>query len=323
MVAADSIGKKGRTVRCASCKHEWFQKSEKDTLDDLISRIQAEEFDEIGFQDAGSSAKASTSSGIPFLSEFLAKIASLRAQLNFWAFKKQQAIKSKFRKFLSLFPQNKQEVKRLIGGAIAAVITFAVLGGTILLSHNLITNVFPETEPLFDKFGLKHEQMAINYNESLALDRMEYSPPEGSRETATLKGMVINLTAEELALPTLEINRLDGKGKVLHTQLYTFPEGKIEPEGQIDIEIALSEIPPIQISARENIPHAQKIEVFYVPPQEEGEDNPENESDLPVPNKEKTAVHESEHKSAAHDLPKPFEGVPPSSESSAPKHNSH
>jgi len=322
MVATDSIGKKGRAVRCASCKHEWFQKSEKDTLDDLISRIQAEEFDEIGFQDAGASAKASTSSGIPFLSGLVAKIASLRAQLNFWAFKKQQALKSKLRRFLSLFPRNKQDVKKLIGGSIAAIISFSVLGSSILLSHNLITNIFPETEQVFDKFGLKHTQMAINYNESLALDRMEYSPAEGSHGTAVIKGMMINLTAGELALPTLEINRLDGKGNVLHTQLYSFPEEKIEPEGQIDIEIALSEIPPIQVSARENIPHAQKIEVFYVPPHKDEDADTEKEADLPVPHDEK-AAHEPVSKSTAHDLPKPFEGVPPSSESDEPKHNSH
>lgn len=322
MVATDSIGKKGRTVRCASCKHEWFQKSEKDTLDDLISRIQAEEFDEIGFQDANSSTKTSISSGIPFLSGLIAKIVALRAQLNFWAFKKQQSIKNKLSKLLSVLPRSKRDVKKLIGGGIAATITFAVLGSSILLSHNFITNIFPETEPLFDKFGLKHVQSTINYNESLALDRMEYAPPEEGQETAVLKGMLINLTAGELVLPTLEINRLDGKGKILHTQLYSFPEGKIDPEGQIGIEIALSDIPPIQVSARENVPRAQKIEVFYIPPREEGENNSENVSDLPIPNDEKPA-HEPQHKSAAHDLPKPFEGVPPSSESDKPKHNSH
>jgi hypothetical protein len=324
MVSPDSIGKKGRAVRCASCKHEWFQKSEKDTLDDLISRIQAEEFDEIGFQESGSPIKQGTTQGIPYLSNLFARIVAHRARINYWAFKKRQTIKSGLRKLLSIFPQSKQDIKKIVGGAILAVLTFAILGGGTLLSHNLISNIFPETESVFEKFGLEHKSAAINYNESLALDRMEYSLSEDETGAAFLRGMMINLTDEEIVLPSLEINRLDEKGNVLHSQTYTFPEEKIEPEGQIGIEIALAEITPLQVSAREVIPKAQKIEVFYTaPPSGESADSMANDEDhVPAPNGEK-AASKPEHQPADHDLPKPFEGVTPSPDAKTPAHNTH
>ncbi|HOO49788.1 MAG TPA: zinc-ribbon domain-containing protein [Alphaproteobacteria bacterium] len=262
MISTDSIGKAGRTVRCASCKHEWFQKSQKDSLDDLISRIQAEEFDEIDFATSDkNSSKAKAKFG--FIAKILDPITTYRARLNFWAFRKIGTIKAKLLKIRKLFPESKKDLIRLGIGCVTATLCFSALSGLMIISHNKISEHFPDTIPVFEKMGLKYVSPKINYNEAVAVDRLEINTEEQEDgDHRSLTGMLINLTSKSIPTPDLEINILNKDGEIIQTKSYIPEQAELEKEGLIDFKIALLDKIPSD---------AQKIQIYLNSPSEHKE----------------------------------------------------
>lgn len=220
MVSTDTIGIKGRSVRCARCKHEWFQKSEKDSLDDLISRIQAEEFDEISFDES--------------------KLISSQ---------KKQAARSFFVRLLlavkgfcvAAIP-GKKELVRTAGGMAAALIVFSLCAGLLIAGRTWVAAIAPQTVPFYVGLGLQIpvEQQggaAKSPEDSLAFDRLEIE--KGDKGQVVLTGMLINLTSSEVAVPALSIQVLDGHDKILLSKDVLLDSPLISPESQVDFRIVL------------------------------------------------------------------------------------
>lgn len=277
MVSSDTIGESGRPVRCAKCKHQWVQKSEKDSLDDLISRIQSVELDEIGFEEVASHEDQAKES---FVQKLLEAIALRRARLNFWSDRKILDFKSRLNRIKSSLSVDKKTVSKVLGGMVSAVLVFSVLAGVIILSRNQIIHYFPNTSKFFLNLGLNGslDHGLPRPESSLAFDRLEIF--DDTHGTPKLSGMLINLTKKEIDVPSLSVNILDESGQVMMSQAATMSEHVILAEGQLDFEIDL----------KDKIPHtAKKLEIRFSDPSAE----------LPVPedhddNSEGNSSHEPE-----------------------------
>ncbi len=227
MVSAETIGEQGRAVRCAKCKHEWVQKSEKDSLDELISRIQSVEIDEIGFEEhLTSNVREDVHAGL--FARLKEAISGYRSRLKFWLDRK--AINFKSRLHLD---------KKTFGGIAAAAIVFSVLLSVILLTHNKISHNFPQTEPIFEALGLKKaEEVASTPNpeENLAFDRLEISKGEG---TTKLSGMLLNLSKQEVPVPIISVVLLDKDSHEIYNRDLDLGQPIIGSEDRIDFQIDL------------------------------------------------------------------------------------
>ncbi len=249
MVSAETIGDKGRAVRCAKCKHEWVQKSEKDSLDELISRIQSVELDEIGFEDHPAT-NASSPEKAGFLSRIIESALAAKLHMKFWLDKKLINFKGRFKRYkLFLAPD-----KKTFGGMASALVVFSVLFGAILLAHSPITHILPQTKPIFEELGIKGEQeksAAPNPEDSLAFDRLAFSRDS---HDSKLSGTLLNLSKDVVTIPIVTVQLLDKDAHEIYSRDLQLKQAEISGEDQIDFELSLGE----------NIPKsATKLEIRF------------------------------------------------------------
>ncbi len=215
MVPTEAIGDKGRDVRCKKCGHTWFQKSEKETLDALINRIQSSPNDEddISFED-------------------LKKVARPRGNVQ----KKPDTALKK----LLLSMRSDDFLKRAASVSVAAAIVSVVLFGCVS-GRGMIAKIVPFVSPVYTALGFPMSIYAdVNPEEALVLEKMELvSDSSGS----FMKGHLINLTSAPVRLPILKVTYTGTDGKAIKEDIYTLKKaGKagLAKEENIAISVPVS-----------------------------------------------------------------------------------
>lgn len=256
MVASESLGEHGRDVRCAKCGHTWHQKSEKDSLDDLISRIQSEEMDDIDFGDAKKFVKENT------VREPL-KLKLVRL-IN------KPVNKVRSRVILVKSRLSKKFITRLAGGIVAGTIAYGMVYLGFMGLHNKLVAIYPPFQTVYDRLDPSGaEGEIVDINNSLALENVSMQNIDGKK---ILKGSIINLTSKDLPFPAIRLE-LAGEAhpdeESSHQKsdlgVFSIGEGIIAGESQHAFMIALDD----KISAQDG-----KIDMFMVPSNKQTQEHP-------------------------------------------------
>lgn len=278
MVSADSLGEHGRDVRCAKCGHIWHQKSEKDSLDELINRIQSEEMDDIDFGEINSSLKKTPAKNKKPLKDILGTLAGK-------ILKPVVALASKIHlPHIGFKLENKGAVYRGIG---AAIILFALVAGITIALRQSVINLAPSTKPVFAALGFEDKDPKAEMmgdEETFAIDHVDI---DKSMSPPVLKGTVINVTSRTLYIPPVVIEILGKDGESLYKKDWNISEDPLSAEGQKDFALNLEQSLPVG---------AEKIEFRFLRPHDH--DHEQKESDLPVPAEKQSEDHNGESHSS-------------------------
>lgn len=237
-VSTDAIGLDGRTVRCRKCKHEWFQQGEKQALEDLINLVQATDLnlDELSFDDGKKKPKALAAKPKAKLSEKLSAVLGkiIPAPL------KNLFISGDNRGFLSHF-----------ASFMVALAVFSCLVLVLVTGRWSITHVLPSLTGIYEAAGFPLTNYArLNPEESLIIDRVVFQAPEGkSGGKREITGSLINLTSQNIKVPTFKLAYLDAAGAVLQEGVQTLPIAVLQKELSYNFNLIVPEGVPQNFSA--------------------------------------------------------------------------
>ncbi len=227
MISHDSIGDKGRNVRCAKCGHQWFQKSEKDALDDLIARIQSEEIDDIAFSEGkyGQPKQEPSKEGdksIPLL-EF---------------------IKSKFFTLEKRYPILYVLTSKPFAGFISALAVFLVLVNVAIYARVTICAILPSLEKVYEVAGYDVDIIAdLTSDEAFAVEHLAIHLPDNKTDKSIIvTGTLINLTSESVYIPAFGLRFLGKNGQDIgEPQIAMLSQTVLEKESTIPLSIRLED----------------------------------------------------------------------------------
>ena len=228
-VPAEAIGAEGRTVRCKKCKHEWFQKGEKRALEDLINLIESTdiEVDDIAFDDGKKKV-----SPPPVKKEKI----PLKQQLRPVATAFQKLIPLKLKNYL--FSGPKRSFLSHFASFMVAMALFSLLLLALVSFRGGITSVMPSLAPVYEAAGFPLTNYArLNPEESLTIDRIALVGEGDKRE---ITGNLINLTSQNIKVPTFKLEYLDETGKVIQEGQAHLPVKIVQKEQAFAFNIAVS-----------------------------------------------------------------------------------
>ncbi len=227
MISHDSIGDKGRDVRCAKCGHQWFQKSEKDALDDLIARIQSEEIDEIAF----SEGKYGTPKPPP--EDNSGKQHPLL-----------QKLAAAFQSFEKRFPIVYVLTSRSFAGSITALAVFLVFLNISIQFRVGVCTLIPALEKVYEAAGYDVDTLSkLTSDKTFAVERLEINLPESkSDKSVILTGTLINLTSEPVYIPAIGVRFLGREGQAVgEQQIAMLSQSVLDQEASIPMSIRLED----------------------------------------------------------------------------------
>jgi predicted Zn finger-like uncharacterized protein len=243
LLASDSVGGKGRSVRCGKCGTEWFQEpeqnvlsvepqgvpaappsateEEKVALDDLISRALEDTVD-IDFSSAPSKKGESSKPKPPKEKKDWGKlVVPIRAFL--------QQIKQKIptpspAAIVDTSPSSLQ--LKIAGGMVALALFSVLLYGAISVRNSVFTgNESPQI-------------LAVEGEEGpIAFDRVEAW--QDGKKGIKISGNLINLGERMFSLEGLSVQLLDKDGKILTEHPADLQNGILEGEGMIPLAIEI------------------------------------------------------------------------------------
>lgn len=227
MISHDSIGDKGRDVRCAKCGHQWFQKSEKDALDDLIARIQSEEIDEIAFSEGkyGTPKPApveNSGNQHPLLQKLVTVFQSLEKR----------------------FPILYVLTSRPFAGGISALAVFLVLLNVAIQFRVSICTTLPSLEKVYEAAGYDVDIISdLTSDKTFAVERLAVNLPESKTDKSViLTGTLINLTSESVYIPAIGIRFLGREGQAVGDQQFAMlSQSILDKEASIPMSIRLED----------------------------------------------------------------------------------
>lgn len=238
MVSAETIGPKGRNVRCQKCGNHWFQAAEKDSLDDLISRIQSEEFDEIGFDDAGRS-KGTDNDHTP-------RKRSLNQVIKDWIFQFQDWKRQKFLNWrlkchkmqnlihnltFAVWPSRHDIVRRTSSAALSFILISALVLG-LLWAHPAVTKTYPAAQKIYALLGIGRTHSTNELEKIFAIDHLAI-------QDSMVTGELINLTGSDKAVPRLVLSFMDAHEQIIKTQTHDLPEKLLKAEAILPFSVPL------------------------------------------------------------------------------------
>lgn len=282
-------GEAGRDVRCAKCHHMWhfepkdnipenkkvedtssrpnskvssgsftenMADAEKSSLNDLINRIQSEEFDEIDFGDGKSNKKAKTPDKTNRPSVALAlktAIRNIKSRIRQMIEGPRAQIRSCWNKCSS--------VRRQVIGGLLGVMLFVALLVTILDNMEAIEEAFPPSIKVFQYAKLEWTDVPkIKLEDVLVVDHLtleKEAAGEAGQEANfdIIKGTLINISQKEVQIPLLTLRMMDKNNLVVSEKNVSTGIESLAGEGQADFDIKLK--------AGELPEGAVKLEIFY------------------------------------------------------------
>jgi predicted Zn finger-like uncharacterized protein len=233
-VPNEAIGLDGRAVRCKKCKHEWFQDGEKKALEDLINMVEATDInlDALSFGDNKKSALARQAKTKVKLSVRMVAILDkiIPAPL------KNYLLSGDKRSFLSHF-----------ASFMVALAVFSFLCLVLVTGRWGITHVFPSLASVYEAAGFPLTSYArLNPESSLIIDRVAFQDEDKKRE---IIGSLINLTSQNVKVPSFKVSYLDEKGTVLQESVQNLPITMIQKELAFSFSLPVPKSVPPNFSA--------------------------------------------------------------------------
>lgn len=266
-------GEAGRDVRCAKCQHMWhfdpknnipenkktkdansqpnsegssgsftenMADAEKSSLNDLINRIQSEEFDEIDFGDGKSNKKAKTADKKKKPSVMVALKASIRNLKSHLS----QLIDVPKAKIQSAWNKCSLVRRQVIGGLLGGMLFVAVLVA-VLDNISDIEKAFPPSIKIFQYAKLEWADIPkTKLEDVLVVDHLslekEVSGEHGKEANFdVIKGTLINISQKEVYIPLLTLRMLDQNNLVISEKNVSTGIEALAGEGQADFGIKL------------------------------------------------------------------------------------
>lgn len=232
MVPAEAIGDTGRDVRCKKCAHTWFQQSEKESLDALISRIQSSDIveDDISFDDLKSLGRPKK-----------VEPAGIMARL-----------KALFVKNHSLSKESSPVLKYVASGMVALAVVSVLLWGACV-ERLKVASAIPSLAPVFADMGFRMSPYEmVNPEEALIVEKVELVADKNGQN---IKGNLINLTSGEIKLPRIGVTYLDAKGESINQNTYKLALVSLKKEANISFSLPV----PAPLS-----PEVASVEIRFV-----------------------------------------------------------
>jgi predicted Zn finger-like uncharacterized protein len=213
LVPDSAIGAEGRTVRCASCKHSWFQAPE---ILDLTSRAGPVE------------APAPPRKPIPNYPAAAPEPKVFRDEAP-------PAPDPEYDPYAPQppFKPRRNPAKRWTAAAFVAGFSMLLGTGAILYSG---------APGIAAQFGLGFGEAVTPLR--FADKSVERRSPAGGGELFAVSGKVVNPTGDKQHVPDIRIQLLDGKGQVVDAWRITPEVRQLDPKGAIDFNSAKLNPPP-------------------------------------------------------------------------------
>lgn len=226
LIASDTIGEAGRPVRCRKCKTEWFQRSEKDSLDDLISRVQSERVD-IDFSDFSETSTWEGPAYTPVAPQLTPRGSSRLKILFEEGFGKVTSSKI-YKKLLGLDRVFWQKIAGvMVGLACFMVLVFGLVLGSV---RHAISERFPVIAPVYKAAGFFVE---LPEKEKLVFDRLRVAQGDGGK--VRISGTIINLLSKKAQLRPFLVRFLDQNKQVLLERTIEIDQKSLKGEDSLQI----------------------------------------------------------------------------------------
>lgn len=206
LVPQHAIGADGRTVRCSSCHHQWFQEPE-DTEAPAEDFEIPEDIEPI----PESVMPIPEGSDLPAIMEDVVPTESVV----------------------------KASHPRALGYAAAAVVFFAI-GGALYALHDPIVKIWPPAALVYEMAGL----VSPLPGEGLIFDRVSavVTPNENGANILNIDGFVVNLTSDPIDMPKIHTTlNLDG-GNISDSWQLDAPENSVPPHSEVQFRTSYPEI---------------------------------------------------------------------------------
>lgn len=206
LVPQHAIGADGRTVRCSSCHHQWFQEPE-----DLGAPLEDFEPPEDIEPIPEGVMPIPEGSDLPAIMEDIAPVDDV--------------VKARH--------------PRALGYAAAAVVFFAI-GGALYALHAPIVKIWPPAAMVYEMAGL----VSPLPGEGLIFDRVSavVAPNENGASILNIDGVVVNLTSNSIDMPKIHttLNLVDGS--VSDSWQLNAPENSVGAHSEVQFRTSYPEV---------------------------------------------------------------------------------
>lgn len=241
MVPSEAIGERGRDVRCKKCSHVWFQKSERDSLNELINRIQSTDTDEddISFGDSSAtSVVTDKDEKTPLIARMRAVVSGVMSRF------KRKPVSKPYSSQRLASPKNTTvsnessvALKYVAGGMVGLALFSVLFYGVVSMRWSLVHAV-PAFAGVFEGAGFPVSPYAsVNPEDALILEKVEMA---SGQHGVTITGNLINLTSDTVRIPALKVTYLDGAGGILREDRYALAQAGLSKEANIAFTLPVS-----------------------------------------------------------------------------------
>lgn len=214
LVDNNALGERGRTVRCANCKHTWHQAPpERETVAppaEATAPAAPAASSPAASAEGGSKRGAKARGGRPSLPSF--NLSWKKAAV--W---------------------------------LAAVAVVAGLAGSAITMRESISAAWPPAARFYALIGMPVPALG----EGLAIqDTSLYRQQRGNRQRLVVEGIVRNTGDSIQEVPTIRISLLDGQQRRLNWRTLTAPDGRLLPGETTTFDTAIQNPHPAAVSAQ-------------------------------------------------------------------------
>lgn len=204
LVADSAIGPDGRTVRCASCHHEWFETGpEPESFEQILEKEVEHPVEPI----PEAVKPIPEGSGVPARPEDIPPADKDHSVL----------------------------IGRFTGYAAAACVCLLILAALVGL-RGPIAKAWPPSLLFYDLVGTP---VALP-GEGLIIDRVKAS---AKNDTLIVRGSIINLKSEQIAVPRILATLWREDGSAMESWVIDLPHDTIDGEGSFDFEAEYPGVP--------------------------------------------------------------------------------
>ncbi|MBL4804264.1 MAG: zinc-ribbon domain-containing protein [Alphaproteobacteria bacterium] len=200
LLSAQALAPEGRTVRCSNCEQEWFETPDPD---ELIKGLE----DHTGGDDFLTQQHEDIPESIKPFNEYLEEEGEKGGQYD--------------------KPAKKSKTGGQVAGYLAAFIVFAGSLAVLLTAKDSVYKAWPGSAAFYHMFGIN---VSVS-GERLVFDRVKVNALNA--QSILIEGAVLNVTAEEQPLLSIEASIRDESGEVVDKAVIRPPSDTISAESSL------------------------------------------------------------------------------------------